>query len=365
MGRHERDTVGKRRLPGLLRMMALVMLAVLIAGIAAGCGSSSHDGASGGTASSGSSANVAREIADDAGGMAFANRSTAVNASGDHQVDPQPQAIARKIIYSADVTMEVENFERARDELQHLLAKSGGYMLHFSDGRTTRQISGNFTMKVPADGFQPFLDELEQLKSGNEFRRSVRGQDVTEEFVDLSARLNAKEAVEARLLELMKQAKEAKDLLEFSNELARVQEDIEALKGRMRYINENVAYSTVDLYMYQVIDDGIRRPGDDGLVSRMAEALVDNTQGVLRFLGDLAVFLTGALPVLLLLAVIGVPLGIWIRRTNKKYNTKWSVRQHAMGKAADSGQRDGLSPTDPSGSPVKDGAENKDDKPKG
>lgn len=333
------------------RRTALLVAAMLWAGVAlaAGCGavrnaaerpaagaapSRTADGAAGvafaDAAGKGGAADTGDNLRADGNGSAvsvsagFSPDGSSSSAAGVSIVTAEPTG-QRKIIYSADVDMAVEDFDRARDELEGLVARSGGYLLHFSDSRNVREIGGNFTIKVPADGFRPFLAELEKLKKGREFRRSVRGEDVTEEYVDLSARLRAKEAVEARLLELMKQAAEAKDLLEFSNALARVQEDIEALKGKIRYINENAAYSTVELYMYQVIEDGIRRPGDDALLSRIGSAFVDGAQGVIRFLGDCLVFLAGALPVLVLVAAAAAP-GAWIARNALK---KRRVRRQA------------------------------------
>jgi chromosome segregation ATPase len=73
----------------------------------------------------------------------------------------------------------------------------------------------------------------------------IQGNDVSEEMVDLDARLKAKQATEARLLDLMKQAKEANDLIAIANRLDEVQSEIEQIKGRIQYLNNQVDYSTV------------------------------------------------------------------------------------------------------------------------
>lgn len=358
------------------RLVALLAAALLAAGLLAGCGAARHDGAAerlssgagqatamksaagvrptSGTGDSGVGWNLT-VAAEEADAGAPVSPSSGV-AAGTSAADP---AVGRKIIYSASVDMEVADFDEAQAELLRLVEQAGGYMLHFSDRRTVRQVGGHFTMKVPADGFQSFLKDLESLKKGSEFRRSVRGEDVTEEFVDLSARLRAKEAVEARLLELMQQATEAKDLLEYSNELARVQEEIESYKGRIRYINENVAYSTVELHMYEVIDEGIRRPGDDKLAARAADAIVKSTEGVIRFLGDLLVFFAAALPVLALIALAGVPAWLAARRLWAKHGKRAaqagtdarSRPQPASPQDAGERERDGRRQADRAGGP--------------
>lgn len=315
-----------------MRIAGLFLAVVLATGLIAGCGRAGGEGLTANSVSSGGApADAAYHVepriaAEQAVDIAVAGQSAAGDggASGGDGGARTQSAVDRKIIYSAHVVMEVEDFAKAKAELDDLLALAGGYPLHFSDIKNNREIGRSFTLKVPADRFQSFLENLETLKKGNEFRSNVRGQDVTEEFVDLTSRLKAKEAVEERLLELMKQATQAKDLLEFSNELARVQEEIESYKGRIRYINENVAYATVELRMVEVIDKGVRRPGDDRLSSRLADALVQSTERVLRFLGDVTVFLAAALPVLPVVAIAGIPVWLGVRAIRKKRAAKAS-----------------------------------------
>jgi hypothetical protein len=155
------------------------------------------------------------------------------------------------------------------------------------------------------------------LKKGDKFQRNVRAQDVTEEYVDLESRLKAKQVVESRLLSFMDKATDTKDLLSYSNELANVQEQIEQMKGRMRYIDQNVAYSTVEVRMYQklegskLLDDSDER----NAFERAAAAMKGSSKAILAFLEGLVIVLAGAIPILILLAVVIVPLGIMYRKT--------------------------------------------------
>jgi len=366
---------------GRFRYAAFLFAVMLFAAFTTGCGSAgsnSADTAASGGSYSGSASSASAQFMSTSSSAGYTGETLALADTGtvpEAGIVPgtaTQQAEVRKIIYSADVVMEVEDFGKAQTELDNLVVLSGGYMLHFSDSRNDREIGGNFTIKVPSDGFRSFLKQLETLKKGNEFRRSVRGQDVTEEFVDLSSRLKAKEAVEARLLELMKQATEARDLLEFSNELARVQEDIESYKGKIRYINENVAYSTVSLRMYEVIDDGIRRPGDDSLPARIAGAFVSGGKAVLRFVSDALVILAAALPALVLIAAFGVPVWWFVRRYLKKRAGKASASARGLSGVRPLGEEmpvpessvlTGSLGTHPTGKPDNDMAGNKAARP--
>lgn len=213
----------------------------------------------------------------------------------------------RKLIYRANLSMRVKDFSEAYSEVQDLVHVSGAYILEFSNTVSTSEEGGRFVIKVPSHGFQSFIANLEAMKPIS-LQQTVQGQDVTEEYVDLESRLKAKEVVEARLLSFMDKASNANDLVSFSRELGQVQEEIEQLKGRMRYLDQNVAYSTVDLRLYQSESSlsGLNAEAPP-LWQRAQEALSGSLDGVQRFLAGVVVFFAGALPVLLLLAIILLP----------------------------------------------------------
>lgn len=146
--------------------------------------------------------------------------------------------------------MEVEDYAKAQSEIRNLVALTGGYIVEFSENQSQHELGGNFILKVPAAGFSPFLDKLEQLKPKS-MQRTIQGQDVSEEYVDLESRLKVKEAMEARYLKFVEEATQTSQLVKFVNELERIQTEIEQIKGRMRYIDSNVAYSTVEIRLYQ------------------------------------------------------------------------------------------------------------------
>jgi hypothetical protein len=223
------------------------------------------------------------------------------------------EGVERKIVYHANLTMEVTDFDKASTSLQNVIHQSGAYTLKFSDSVGSGEIGASYTIKVPADGFMPFLEKLEKIDHSL-FERQMQGTDVSEEYVDLEARLHAKQIVEGRLLGFMDKAQKADDLVKFSDQLASVQEEMERIKGRIRYLNNNVAYSTVELRLYQP-SPGISHAGaDQPLGARMAAALSGSTRGLSAFVQSLLVLAAGALPVLLILAIAAIPITWFIRR---------------------------------------------------
>ncbi|MFC4778476.1 DUF4349 domain-containing protein [Paenibacillus sp. GCM10023252] len=233
-------------------------------------------------------------------------------------------AFDRKLIYKANLTMEVESFDTASTELRNAIHQGGGYILQFQDSRSGEERGSTYTIKVPADGFMPFLDRLAKIKH-TRFEQSLQGTDVSEEYVDLESRLKAKQVVEGRLLAFMDKAQKADDLLKFSNQLGTIQEEIEQLKGRIRYLDQNVAFSTIELRLYQPSDAFLSSSkSEQGMLARMGEALKDSTHVLLQVLQALLVFVSGALPVLIFLAILGLP-AIWLYRRWQAERSKRST----------------------------------------
>ncbi|MCZ8518765.1 MULTISPECIES: DUF4349 domain-containing protein [Paenibacillus] len=215
------------------------------------------------------------------------------------------EAPARQIIYKANLSMRVDTYTDAVARIQEVVRQSGAYVLSSSENTAGPDKNGFFIIKVPANGFQPLIKLLEGIDP--QLQRSIEGQDVTEEFVDLTARLKAKQAVEARLLSFIEKAAKADELVAFSAELGKVQEDIERITGRMRYLEQHVAFSTVELRVEQKVSSADRIHSEERgpLWSRASRAL-DSTLTVMGFLLEWTVVsLVGALPVLLLAGGVG------------------------------------------------------------
>jgi outer membrane murein-binding lipoprotein Lpp len=225
-------------------------------------------------------------------------------------------AYDRKLIYNANVALEVADYGKAQTELFNMVTLAGGYMLNFNDMQTQYELGGVFVIKIPSQGFHPFVNKLEALKKKDTTaQRSIQGKDVTEEYVDIESRLKAKQVVEGRLLSFMEKAADTKNLLQFSNELARVQEEIEAIKGRMRYIDQNVAFSTVELRMYEKNASVQLQENKNNVLARAGEAMKASGQALLAMFEGIFIVLAGALPILLVTAVIVMLIWTLYRKT--------------------------------------------------
>jgi hypothetical protein len=250
---------------------------------------------------------AARESQKAAGGSGFGQTAPAMPAETD-----QPR---RMLIYKANLTMEVKSYADAYTEIQNLIHLSGGYIVQFTEQTTGSERSGTFTIKVPAGDFNGFLERIEDIPSVS-LNRSMNAQDVSEEYVDLEARLKAKQLVESRYMKYMEQASRAEDLIRYTNELAAIQEDIERFKGRMRYLEQNVSFSTVELRVYERVEASILNAGQNagGLAERMGAALQGSLHVLVTMAEGVMIVVAAAIPVIVVGSLFGMPIYWWIRR---------------------------------------------------
>lgn len=238
----------------------------------------------------------------------------------------------RKMIYSANIVLKAESFPKAEEAVTNVLFQSGGYIVQFSDTKSEHEIGSTYVIKIPSSGLSRFIDRLAEIPNDG-FERKLQGNDVSEEYVDLQARLEAKQAVETRLLAFMDKATKSDDLLKFSNELGSVQEEIERIKGRMRYIDQNVTFSTVNLRLYQTIAEDAVVPGEKekkGLGDKLSDAMRASTNALGDIGEGLLTFLAAILPILLALLVIGGPIWWGVHRSRAGRQERAEARRKLL-----------------------------------
>lgn len=329
---------------GLHYFISLLVLAVVLAGCGSGDDSNSAaDQLSANTFSEGGAADSVPAAASvqskdssaesatvTAGGQdqkTDANKTGTAKNLGTEQGAEQPSGFTgsdvvaglnKKLIYRANLSMEVEDYASAQSDVRNMITLAGGYIIEFSENMSEYEKGGTFILKVPASGFSSFLDNLEKIKNEN-IQQSITGQDVSEEYVDLESRLKAKQLMENQYIEFMKKATKSSDLVAFANQLGAIQEEIEQIKGRMRYIDQNVSFSTVELRLYQTDESlAVTQKKEQGpLLERASDALKSSLNAMSIMLQWLVVFLAAALPVLLVGGVVTV-IVLWFRRKSKE-----------------------------------------------
>lgn len=227
--------------------------------------------------------------------------------------------LERMIIHRAHLHVNVKDLENAQAKVEDKVNKYGGYIVESTVSSDNEEYArGNMVVRVPAEHFQKFLTDSEEI-AADVLERNVTGQDVTENYVDLQSRVKSKRAVEERLLEFMKEAQKTEDLLKISDDLAAVQEDIEVIVGKMNYLENQTAYSTIELSMYE---DRVVIPKLDGkdlnTWEKTKKQLTTSMNFILATASGLIVFFIGNLPVFIILLVIGIAIYGFTKRYKRK-----------------------------------------------
>jgi hypothetical protein len=154
----------------------------------------------------------------------------------------------RMIIQTVDMSIVVENTEKVLDELNAMAKSYKGYIADSRKWYQNDQAFASVTLRVPAESLDEVLGKIHglALKVENE---NKGGQDVTEDYTDLSARLRNMEAAEKELLALLTEVREnqgkAEDILAVYRELTNIRSQIESLKGRTQYLERMTALATI------------------------------------------------------------------------------------------------------------------------
>jgi len=221
----------------------------------------------------------------------------------------------KKVIKNADINVTVKDNIEAEVKVQGLVVKYQGFIQKTEAYKNKDRSYTNMEVRIPAERFESFITEMKEL--GELTHNRVYTTDVTEEYIDLSARQKTLLVQENSLQEMLKKAKDVDELLKVENELARVRGEIERITGRIKYLDNKTTYSTVNITLstkYLAGDSGVNGFGDEVLHSLRL--------GFNTFL-NLALFLIKALVFALPFLVIILPLGyLYFKKSSKKFLDK-------------------------------------------
>lgn len=154
---------------------------------------------------------------------------------------------ARKVIYKAELSVEVRAPSDAQAKVTSLVEREGGFVASAARADAEGHTSDvTLVLRVPAARFSAVLAEIRRLGDGKRSER-IDSEDVTDEYVDLDARLRSETRLEEQLLELLKTAKTVEDALRVHKELASVRTEIERIQGRKQLLEREVTMSTIRL----------------------------------------------------------------------------------------------------------------------
>lgn len=227
----------------------------------------------------------------------------------------------RLIIRNADMSIVATDTEAALAQIAAMATNGGGWVVSsnvYQSSETSK--TGYIQIRVPSEGFQSVLDAIARLAVSVE-SLSTSGQDVTEEYVDLSSQLANLEATAARVRGFLDDATRVEDALDVNAELSRLEGEIAVIKGRMQYLSKSAAFSSITV---NVTPDELAQPiqvagwQPQGVAKKAVEALVNALQALANLIIWLAIFV---LPIVLVIAIPLLILVWLVRRARRRRAT--------------------------------------------
>lgn len=212
---------------------------------------------------------------------ALRSEKSASVASFDTQT-PQPTetsavAVERKLIKNGDLLFETSDITKTKASIESICKTLNAYTANESQNNYEDRIQYNQTIRVPAEQFNVLLQELEALAVKVE-SKNINTQDVTEEFIDVEARLKTKKELENRYREILKEARSVSDIVSIESQISSVRSEIESMEGRLQYLKNQVSFSTLHVSYYEFIGT------DFGFASKVVRALAQGWDNLLAFL---------------------------------------------------------------------------------
>lgn len=254
---------------------------------------------------------------------------TGINASAD--------LVNRMVIYNADLQIAVADPEASLKSVIQMAEEAGGYVVNSNIyQRYTESGSmprASLTVRVPAGRLNSIMAAIKALTPNpgeDVISENISGQDVTAEFTDLTSRLRNLEAAEEALVALMEEAKDPQDVLDIFGELTYYRGEIEVVKGRMKYLEESAALSSLTV---EIVAKASLQPitvagwEPKGTVKSAVEALINTGQ----LLADAAIWF--GIYCLPFLVPLSIGVYILVRLLRKRKLTKKVQKTEVIEKA--------------------------------
>lgn len=209
----------------------------------------------------------------------------------------------RKLIKNGRITFETQNLQRTKNQITSAVNKYKGYISSDSQNEQYDRINNHLTVRIPFENFDSLLvgisKEIEKFD-----HKEIKISDVTEQFLDVETRLKNKKELEKKYLEILKKAKTVKEILDVEREIGKLREDIETSEGKLKYLKDQVSFSTLNISFYKSISN------ESSFTRKLKNAMSDGYESIKSFfIGILANW-----PLVIVVFFVFV----WFRRRMKK-----------------------------------------------
>ena len=235
-----------------------------------------------------------------------------VGLAADASLTANPGA-ERKVIKSAGLDLEIEDHQVWLGYAGELIQQYGGYIVDSSVQQAYENVKrGRLTGRVPQQKLDDAIEKFKKRASKIE-REQRSGQDVTEEYIDLTMRLNNKCKTEKRLREILQTANRVEDVLAVERELSRLRGEIERLEGRQRFLDNRVELASISINWHEPYPLGSGAHGKR-FWEIVGQGFPKGVRGLAQALQGVIVLIIGLGPVVIGLGIVFWLLWRWIKR---------------------------------------------------
>lgn len=202
--------------------------------------------------------------------------------------NPEPGTIKpvvkeKKIIKDGTVSVKTNDIAISKKNIDELLKKLNGYYETEDLQNNDQAISYNLKIRVPADNFEKLISSIENGKD-ELTSKNIQARDVTEEFVDITTRLANKREYLKRYKELLSKASTVKDILAIEENIRVIEEEIESTEGRLKYLSDQVSFSTLALNLYKEKEYVYKPQAQDKFSERIKNSISEGWTSIVDFL---------------------------------------------------------------------------------
>lgn len=260
------------------------------------------------------------------------------------EADLYQPADSRKIIYRADMSVQTEHYDESVEAIYAQISACGGYIESSSSSRSagSGDRSLSLTVRVPAERFREFMDAKDSF--GVVRNADIYQEDVTFSYIDMEARLETLETKRERLMALLEKATEMEDIIELESALSDTVYQIESYTSSLKRLDDQIGYSTVCISLAEVYRAVEVPETPKTLGERISQRFASTMDDLSEFGEGLLVFLIGASPVLvilaLLIAVIVLICRAALRRSRRRLEAEHARRRELEAKAKENKPED-------------------------
>jgi Domain of unknown function (DUF4349) len=158
--------------------------------------------------------------------------------------------VTPKIIKNCNLRFETSDLEATFNQIAKTVAKNKANIQNDTQGTEYNNVFRSVVVRVPSENFEALLAEVSQSVSYFDLKE-ISSDDVTEEYIDIDARLKTKKVLETRYFELLKKASKISEIIEIEKQLSAIREEIESKEGQLKYLQNKVSMSTVTIHFYK------------------------------------------------------------------------------------------------------------------